>query len=385
MKKNKIIFVLLVVGIFIFNFIRLPSYFYNIGLDYQAKRQYKEAIENYGKVVILSKYTKFPKLVELYYNLGLSYQNLGQTNFAYQAYLKATQLNPQFADAYYQLGIMYEQYKQYNYAVYYYEKTLQANPSHDEARKKIDVLKYSGRIDSILTNKQAPQELLNLVSIESDVQPEILNKFYDVLNLLWSDSEGQKLLYIIQYNKIPLKINRGGQGNTNAEGHSQYKYTTDGFKVTRTLFSKKLVINIGEDQVIKLRNFDLSAYERVEALESVIHEICHCVRSIINDSEQDAMSEEISASIVGFNISSRIINGRDLTRQEVNAHSKALMGGLLSDSHRELPVYNNFNSEIKSIGIALPYIDVYENIVELYRSVRDYPEVQKLDTLERML
>jgi len=404
----------------------------SLATEYYQKKQYAEAIQNFKNALNIN-----PRMSEIYYNLGLAYDNVGQTNLAIISYEKALKINPSLDSArtnlgvgyfnsgikycnngmydqaircykksleydpkdariYYNLGVTYNLLGQNEEAVTNYQTALKLDPTFANADNNLKATiekreegELSAKIDNLIPVQRAPQGIYNLVRLDRGVNYAALDKLYEILDMVWSDPDGQKLLSIIKNNNIPVIITQGSD-NTNA----QISVTSNKNTITYAgipLFSyktgqnKEISVNIGESHILAFKNPALSSNKRIYSLHVVIHELCHAAKNSVSRTSDNALCEEITASMIGYNIASRIIRGKDLSEIEAKKYAKGCMQVVLKDNHRFLPVYNNFISDIQKCGIYPPYLYLYQNIVQLYKSVRDDPQTQRVDTLERMI
>lgn len=400
--------------------------------DYFQKKQYQSAAQNYKNALSIN-----PKMSEIHYNLGLVYNNLGQNMLAIKSYEDALKIKPALIEAKNNLGLMYfnmgvQNYKtaQYNQAVIFYKKSLEydpqnantyfnmgvsynemnmdsesiscykqairLNPNFTEAKNNLQVTlnkmqenNLSNQIDNVKTVTKAPLFIYNLVKLDYGINNNAINRLYEVLDLIWNDPEGQKLLLAIKNNNIPIIIT-GGSDNTNAQVNTmsrQQVITYAGFPILKYNIDKQkqIEVNIGEDHLFAFRDSSLSSGKRIYALQVVVHELCHAAKNTLIKTSDNAISEEITASIIGYNIASRIIRGRNLSEDEVKKYAQGCMEAVSRDDHKYLPVYNNFINEIQKIGVTPPYPYLYQNMIELYKSVRDNPDMQKIDSIEKMI
>jgi len=107
----------------------------NLGDLYQDIGQQNYAIEAYKKAIQLD-----PNNAKTYNNLGILYYTLGQQNYAIEAYKKAVEVNPNDADIYYNLGISYQNLEQYNDAIETYKKAIELNPNDTDLYNNLGVL-----------------------------------------------------------------------------------------------------------------------------------------------------------------------------------------------------------------------------------------------------
>ena len=65
------------------------DYYYNLGVSYQAKGKYKEAIDAYKQATIIN-----PGYMPAYFGIGAAYEALNKHQEAIDAYNQAIRINP---------------------------------------------------------------------------------------------------------------------------------------------------------------------------------------------------------------------------------------------------------------------------------------------------
>lgn len=105
---------------------------YNNALKMHTDGKYKEAIEEYKKIIAISEPNS-----DLYLNLGAAYQALNDTTNAMQAYNKAISTDSKNATAYYYLGTVYSQQNDNDNALKNYKKAYELDPKNDAAKQAI--------------------------------------------------------------------------------------------------------------------------------------------------------------------------------------------------------------------------------------------------------
>jgi tetratricopeptide (TPR) repeat protein len=106
----------------------------NIGLIYQEKGQFHEAINSYRKAL---RYVS--SSAGIFKNFGTAYHDLGLFDDAMVYYKKAIELDPGDAETYCNLGSVLQDKGQLDEALKYYQKALQLNPVFTEAHWNISL------------------------------------------------------------------------------------------------------------------------------------------------------------------------------------------------------------------------------------------------------
>ncbi|MBE0570634.1 MAG: tetratricopeptide repeat protein [Ignavibacteriaceae bacterium] len=98
------------------------------GVSYDEEGKYEQAISEYIKAIEIN-----PDYADAYNNRGVSYYNLGKNENAISDYTRAINLNPKYADAYNNRGIVYYDQGQHNQAIKDYSKAIEVNKSYAKA------------------------------------------------------------------------------------------------------------------------------------------------------------------------------------------------------------------------------------------------------------
>lgn len=95
-----------------------------LGLCYQLKKNYKEAILFFNKALNLKNDS-----YQIYSNLGLIYLDINDLKSAFLFLKKSIEINPTFSEGLHNLGNFFRKVKNYDQAMYYYEKSKNLNNS----------------------------------------------------------------------------------------------------------------------------------------------------------------------------------------------------------------------------------------------------------------
>lgn len=104
----------------------------NLGLFYQDRNRYEEAMQEYKQAIELN-----PRYPLAHNNLAIVYKKLGKTDTAIKEYKAAIALSPDYLSPYYNLGILYLEQGRYGKAIENFKKVLSINPGFAKAREKI--------------------------------------------------------------------------------------------------------------------------------------------------------------------------------------------------------------------------------------------------------
>lgn len=105
----------------------VPAY-NQLGLAYNMKRKYSEAIENFQKAIKIN-----PEYTPAYLNLGLAYQEQKETDKAIKAFENGITSNPKYSFAYYHLGSLYSQNNNFALAESNFKQAISINPKFNNA------------------------------------------------------------------------------------------------------------------------------------------------------------------------------------------------------------------------------------------------------------
>ncbi len=116
----------------------LPAAYNNLGIVYNDKGMFKEAIAEYQEAIKLD-----PNYALAYYNLGIAYKNVGNHREAITSYKKALEIFPFFTAAYNNLGFDYMTIGMPEKAIVSYKKTLEIDPNYAQAHYNLAVAYYN--------------------------------------------------------------------------------------------------------------------------------------------------------------------------------------------------------------------------------------------------
>ena len=102
--------------------------YFSLGLTYQQRGEYKEAIEYYGQAIEIN-----PQDSKSYINRGTAKAELGNHKKAIKDYDKAIEINPQYAKAYFNRGTVKAKPGNHTETIKDYDKAIEINPQYTEA------------------------------------------------------------------------------------------------------------------------------------------------------------------------------------------------------------------------------------------------------------
>lgn len=388
---------------------------YNEGVSFQRRGEYEVSAQKFSEALEAS-----PDLTKAKEGLIYDYQMLLKKYFDEQNYQKAVlyarKLEIYTPDNNNNLQIIAECYfnlKNYIKAAKYYEKALVTNQndtsllrsiaqSYVNAGEYAKALPYVRKIVSLEPNdkqmqnnikyleskvedsevtkdinnlkvtKEAPPEIYSLV--RTNLSSNILGEVQGILDLIWSEPSGRIILTALWQKHIPINIIKSDEhANTKITASKKGAYYSD-YDVSS--------INIPVNYILNFNDESRCANDRIYNFHTFLHEFGHAYFRIKNPQIGDSMEEELGVSMIGYNISYKIITGKYMTIAQTQEISLELVGGMLSDDHRNLPVYSGFDKKIQSYGVVMPYLEVYSDIRPIYKKLRAQNEIQPVKSLE---
>lgn len=324
---------------------------------------------------------KYIQALKIQPNLSLAKQNLAslyQTQ-AYQNYSekdfekaillskKALVYKPNNVDLYHIIAGSYASLRDAPNAYEYYKKILAINPNDPIAQQNFQVVKYYCTEDAIkkqLNNvkilPKAPGSLYKLIRPSTGVSNKTVENMKTILDMIWSESSGQMLLQALIDNNIPINLTQGDRTpcikKTYANGITSGKCLIE--------------IIIPVNTIMGLNDKNSTPYLRVYNLHALIHEFGHAFISIKKPANGvGSLEEELGVDMIGYNIALKVITGKYLDKGQTQMYSFDCLKNLLSDDHKNLPIYSGFNKAIQSYGIVMPYPEVYSNIPLMYKKL----------------
>lgn len=349
----------------------LAIIYHNRAIKYYSDENYNEAIEYAKKSLNFN-----PDNMEVYRIIGVCYSNSNNFDDSIAVYKKIISHSPDDDSAMESLAQVYIKTKQYEKASELYTRILQINPNDKVAQQNIKYVNYchtekvlNESINNLSTEHNAPCKLYRLIKPAARITDNTVERMKTILDLVWSEPNGQAMLQALINKKVPINIT---QGTLSANATKQQKQNTlyiYGFIPVYTYKTSALAVNIPFNYISNFNDPNLPAYQRVYNLQVFVHEFGHTYMNTKNPDNTNSIEEELGVSMIGYNVAHKIITGKYLNREQTESYSMSCLESLLSDEHRNLPVYSNFNRTIQYYGIAMPYPEVYSNLPLMYKKL----------------
>lgn len=317
------------------------------------------------------------------YNAGVAFHKQHNLDAAEQKYRQTLKIQPDFAEAkqnlsavYHTKALDYLKTNQNEKAQKLYYEILLITPKDNVAQQN---LKYISQVqnEQFLNNSvnnmpvvpHAPQALYKLIKPSAGITKNTVERMKYILDLVWSEPNGQLLLQGILNHKIRINIT---QGVVTANAMHQKRTNTIllyGFIPIFSYDTSSNAVNIAFNYISDFYNPKIDAHHRIYDLQVFVHEFGHAFMFSKNSGHKDSIEEELGVSMLGYNSAYKILTGQYLTKEQTIEYSMSVLQSLLSDSHRDLPVHNGFNNEIQYYGIRLPYPETYSNLPAMYKKL----------------
>lgn len=350
----------------------------NLSMVYHYKAQKYYGQGDYNEAIIYTKkaLSLSPEKFEYYNTLANCYAQMKDYVNAIEIYNKILSKTPDDDNVLNNLAIAYMKTNQNEKAQKVYNDILLINPEDKVAQQNLKYISYrnneqilNNSINNLPSVSHAPNSLYKLIKPSAGITKNTVDKTKYILDLIWSEPNGQILLKAILNKKIPINIT---QGIVTANAMQQTKKNTlmlYGFIPIFSYDTSSMSVNIAFNYISDFYNPNIDPRHRIYDLQIFLHEFGHAFMYCKNLHHQDAIEEELGVSIIGFDSAYKIITGQYLTKEQTEEYSMQILQALLSDSHRNLPVYNGFNKEIQYYGIKLPYPEIYSNLPLMYKKL----------------
>lgn len=344
--------------------------------EYKNIPLYQQRIEKNLKIRLATD----PKNYYILKELGDIYCDREDLHKAKFYYIQALRINKNEKDLN-KLGLICYLQDDYEDAIKCYKMALAMNPENTKTKNKIEIIQSQisqnqdlYRILALEPKFQAPKELHSLVTIDGKLKnPDDEKKLHKIIDFIWSDREGRYLLQNAFNAKITFCIKKNIT-------YSQFIYPTESSIENSIVYhennSSSTVLPNSVNKYIEVKEKDISDFQETDttlfqneyAIAMIIHELCHVLHFTKFSKCQNSQEEELISTIIGFNIASRLLTNRTLTRNEVieigstqyNLTIKPAFG-----TYHWLPENEGFAKTLHAIGFELPFYDVYYNLSNL--------------------
>lgn len=357
------------------NFIEAKN---NLGIVYQSLAYQCYSDKNYDTAVVYAKKSLSIKQNNAYLCeiMGRCYLNLCDYNNAITAFNKILSIEPNDTNAMEFLAISYIKTRQYDNAVNVYNGLLKINPNDKAAQQNLQYITYtktesdlSSKINNTYTTAKAPNDVYKLIKPSPGITPATVEKMKHILDLVWSEPNGQILLQGLANRKVHINITQGTLNANASKIDQKHTYMLYGFIPIFSYDTSTIAVNIPFNFISNFYNPNLSTRERIYSLHAFVHEFGHAFMNVKNPNHNNALDEELGVSMIGYNTAYKVITGSYLTREQTKMYSMQSLESLLSDDHNKLPVYSGFNTTVQYYGLKLPYPDVYSDLVTMYKTL----------------
>lgn len=281
-----------------------------------------------------------------------------------------------FLDA---MGYAYLKLQDYKDSTIYYKKTLAVDPNDKYAKHNLEYIRehmdeneqiYD--INNRHSSAKAPAKLYRLV--KTDLGAQVKQEVDGILDLVWQEINGRIILQTMMDKDIPINILPGDfRDHTDLKWSSNYKYVdVDG-------------IDISEKTIKDLNNTNLDPWTRIYNFNTFLHEFGHAFAQIKDPKSSNSLEQELGVSMIGYNISYKMVYHRYMTDQEIKERSMGVLAALLSDDHSKLPVYSGFNKEMKRYAIYMPNPALYTDLVGMYKQLLAQGKTQHVPNLDALV
>lgn len=273
------------------------------------------------------------------------------------------------ADDYFTSADCYRQLNNHEKAVDCLKKGLIIRPNDLMAQADLKEEQLNVQINNIRIMEKAPDQIYSLIKTDlTDVVEEVRG----ILDLVWSVSEGRIMLKTLWRNQIPIEILQADHN-----GLTRLEYINGKANV--------LSVEVPVAQIYHLNDKTLTAQQRIYYMNVFMHEFGHAFFAARSPISKNSLEEEMGVDMLGYNIAYKIITGDYMTLNDVQRLSPAIMQALLSDDHKDLPVFSDFNEKIKDFGIFLPYPEVYSDLPAIYKQLLSDGAVSHVPNLDAMI
>lgn len=367
---------------------------YNAGVALQRTGQFEQAEQKYTQALQIQ-----PNLDEAKDNLAILYKNWANKYFknsdydnAIKMYKKSLSLDYSNQDTLQALAQTYLMDNQFDKAVQIYNKILITNPNDEisiqnlkYANSKLEDLRLNNSLNNLntISSGSAPSALYRLIKPKAGISSSTVNKAKVILDLIWSEPNGKQILTALMNARTPINITQCTSEANATSLNKEHTFYLYGFIPIFSYNSSSLMVNIPFNYIANVNDQSLPTYQRIYSLHVFIHEFCHAFRVIKYPKSYNSIEEELGASMIGYNISYKILTGNYMNREQTQRYSQACLESLLKDSHRDLPLYSGFNKKMAALGIQMPYPEVYSNLELMYQSLIQEQKIYPVANFQR--
>jgi len=229
---------------------------------------------------------------------------------------------------------------------------------------------------SFQIEEKPPAKLNSLVCFDPQIKSSTKTKTYEILSYIWSDYEGKVLLNNLIKDNIKIYIL-----SNKFIPHAEIKHSSDPWDNYA-----KIKVRIEENSVQEFKNKSMSEFCTQDSIRVFIHEICHAVAGYNPEYKMYANSieEELCIDMICKNILFRLMGEKGLSEDDAKIASRIILLNLLTDSHKDLCLHNQFNIEMTDVlGINIPYYDDYSDILKVYQDIRYLKSVNRNNSIEK--
>lgn len=397
---------------------------YNAGIAFHKQGKYELAEQKYIQTLKLQ-----PNFVEAKQNLAIIYQNLSCKYYGQEAYSKSIYyaqkslaLKPNNVYCYNTIANCYMSLRddekliavcnkiisitpdddlilgslagayiktnQLDKASEIYKKILIINPNDKIAQQNLKYANFTHSekilnesINKLNIGHVAPEKLYKLINLQSGVDYSYLEKMKTILDFIWSEPNGKMLLSALLEKNTPINITSGyAKANAYRTHQTRTFYLYGIIPIASFTTNSSVAVNLPFSHIDNFNNSNLPANQRIYNLQVFMHEFGHAFIGIKNPKDVNSIEEEMGVSMIGYNIANKIITGKYLDFVQAETYSTDCLIGLLSDEHRDLPVYSGFNQSIQRYGVVMPYPEVYSNLPLMYKKLLSEGKVASTPT-----
>lgn len=366
----------------------LVMIYQNLAGKYYGQEVYDKSI-CYAKKSLALK----PNNVNCYHTIASCYLTLNDNENLINTYKKILLITPDDDLVMNALASAYMKSNQLDKAAEIEKKILLINPNDPAAQQNLKYVNFkhsdkvlNDSINNLNIGHIAPESLYRLIKIQPGIDYYYFEKMKTILDLIWSEPTGQTLLSAILKHNVPINITNGYiKANAYRTKQTRTFYLYGIIPIASFTTNSSITVNIPVNRIDNFNNPNLYAVNRVYNLQVFLHEFGHAFIGIKNPNDVNSLEEELGVSMIGYNIANKIITGKYLDKGQTQIYSFDCLKNLLSDEHRDLPVYSGFNQNIQKYGIAMPYPEIYSNIPLMYKKLLSEGKVSPVPSLNAYL